>query len=161
MLGGLLGGGGGGGGGLGGILGGLLGGGGGGLGGILNARNCSAPQLRLPRPRGRANRPAHALMLPLRLMNRSSGSATGLYAMAYRITRDHSDRVRLSTFLGSAVHKMTAANGSSVVGRSNLCSCRAQRARLMARFAHSRVAPKCLTPTIRWPARMPDRPWRF
>jgi hypothetical protein len=36
----------------------------------------------------------------------------GLF-IAYRSTRDHFDLVRLSTFAGSAVQRMTAANGSS------------------------------------------------
>ena len=36
-----------------------------------------------------------------------------MYLSAYRSTRDHFDRVRLSTFAGSAVQRMTAANGSS------------------------------------------------
>jgi len=41
-------------------------------------------------------------------MNVASGSALVLYSAAYRITRDHFDRVRLSTFAGSAVQRMIA-----------------------------------------------------
>ena len=75
-----------------------------------------------PRPRHRVNRSAHLLMPPLRRTNAASGSAFVLYSAAYRSTRDHLDRVRLSTFSRSAVHKITAANGSSVVGKSTPCS---------------------------------------
>jgi Arabinose-binding domain of AraC transcription regulator, N-term len=50
---------------------------------------------------------------PLRLMNRSNGSSIGLCSSTYRRTRDHLDRVRLSTFAGSAVQRMIAAKGSS------------------------------------------------
>jgi site-specific DNA recombinase len=51
-------------------------------------------------------------MPPLRWMNRSRGSESGLYAAAYRIIRDHLLRVRLSALAGSAVHRITAAKGS-------------------------------------------------
>jgi hypothetical protein len=57
----------------------------------------------------RENRAAHSLMPPLRLMNLSRGSESGLYMPAYRITRDHLLRVRLSALAGSAVQRMTAA----------------------------------------------------
>jgi hypothetical protein len=50
---------------------------------------------------------------PLRLMNAVSGSERGLCPNAYRKTRDHFDRVRLSTLAGSEVQRMIAANGSS------------------------------------------------
>src|SRR5436190_22191717 len=63
--------------------------------------------------RQRVNRDAQLLMPPLRLMNWSSGSEFKLYLSAYRSTRDHFDRVRLATLAGSAVQRMTAANGSS------------------------------------------------
>ena len=86
-----------------------------------------------PPPRHRVNRAAHLLMPPLRRTNAASGSAFVLYSAAYRSTRDHLDRVRLSTFCRSAVHKITIANGSSVVGKSAPCSRSAHRARLMAR----------------------------
>ena len=49
---------------------------------------------------------------------RGKVSELGLYYAAYRITRDHLDRVRLSTLPGSEVQQMIAANGSSLVGRS-------------------------------------------
>src|SRR6266566_8769209 len=65
-----------------------------------------------------ANRPAQVLIPPLRLIKRSSGSEWFLYFSAYRSTRDHLDRVRLSTLPGSEVQRMTAANGSLVVGES-------------------------------------------
>jgi hypothetical protein len=63
------------------------------------------------RPIHRENRPAQALMPPLGLTNRSSGSESGLYAAAYRKSRDHLLRVRLSALAGSAVHRMIAAKG--------------------------------------------------
>ena len=47
-------------------------------------------------------------MPPFRRMNRSSGSASDLRATAYRMTRDHLLRVRLSALAGSAVHRMMA-----------------------------------------------------
>ena len=72
-------------------------------------------------------------MDPFRRTNAVSGSAFDLYSIAYRSTRDHLDRVRLSTFPESEVHKMMAANGSSAFGRFTPCSCSAHRARLMAR----------------------------
>jgi hypothetical protein len=55
-------------------------------------------QLRPCLPRYRANRDAHLLIPPLRRTNAANGSELGLYSSAYRITRDHFDRVRLSTF---------------------------------------------------------------
>jgi hypothetical protein len=55
-------------------------------------------------------------MPPFRRTNAASGSEYDLYSAAYRRTRDHLDRARLSTLLGSAVQKITIANGSSVVG---------------------------------------------
>jgi hypothetical protein len=84
------------------------------LGGRRSVPSSSADRLRnqVPRPRHR-DRAAHALMPPLRWMNWSSGSDSGLYPDAYRITRDHLLRVRLSAFIGSAVRRMIAANGSS------------------------------------------------
>jgi hypothetical protein len=60
-----------------------------------------------------ASRPAQALIPRFRLINRSSGSEWDLYFNAYRSTRDHFDRVRLSTLPGSEVQRMIAANGSS------------------------------------------------
>ena len=42
-----------------------------------------------PRPRRRANRDAHLLIPPLRLMKSRSGSSRSLYSAAYRNTRDH------------------------------------------------------------------------
>ena len=73
-----------------------------------------------PRPRHRVNRSAHLLMPPFRRTNAARGSAFVLYSAAYRSTRDHFDLVRLSTFRRSAVHKISAAKGSSVVGRSSM-----------------------------------------
>jgi hypothetical protein len=64
-------------------------------------------------PRRLASRPAHLLIRPFRFMNRSSGSSSGLRDIAYLNARDHFDRVRLSTFVGSAVQRIIAANGSS------------------------------------------------
>jgi hypothetical protein len=63
-----------------------------------------------------ANRPAHLLITPFRLMNRPSGASIGLCSSAYRRARDHLDRVRLSTFAGSAVQRMGAAIRLVVVG---------------------------------------------
>jgi hypothetical protein len=69
------------------------------------------------RPKGRQNRFGgdlrEAVVLGIQAeMNRSRGSESGLYAAAYRMMRDHLLRVLLSAFAGSAVHRMTAANGS-------------------------------------------------
>src|SRR3984893_8557561 len=72
--------------------------------------------------RQRVNRPAHLLILPLRLVNCSSRSECDLYLSAYRSMRDHLDRVRLSTLAGSAVQRMTAANGSSLSKGQILCN---------------------------------------
>jgi hypothetical protein len=65
------------------------------------------------RSRHRVNRSAHLLIPPLRRIKAASGSELGLYSIAYRSTRDHLERVRLSTFTRSEVQRMTAANGSS------------------------------------------------
>ena len=56
------------------------------------------------------NRLARALIPPLRRMNVASGSELDLYSIAYRSTRDHFDRVRLPTLLGSEVQRKIAAN---------------------------------------------------
>jgi hypothetical protein len=64
-------------------------------------------------------------MPPLRLMNCSSASEAGLYTAAYRMTRDHLLRVRLSALAGSAVHRMMAANTFSRSNRGNPCNRRA------------------------------------
>jgi hypothetical protein len=72
-------------------------------------------------PRHRENRPAQALMPPLRRMNCARGSESGLYAAAYRRARLHLLRVRLSALAGSAVHRMMAANGPSRSDTSNRC----------------------------------------
>jgi hypothetical protein len=64
-------------------------------------------------PEVQENRSAHSLIPPFRLTNRASGSEGSLCAKVYRRARDHLDRVRLSTFFGSAVQRITAANGSS------------------------------------------------
>jgi hypothetical protein len=77
----------------------------------------------------REKRAAHSLIPPLRRMNRSKGSESRLYTAAYLITRDHLLLVRLSAFSGSAVHRMTTANGSSRSNTSNRCKRRARRAR--------------------------------
>jgi hypothetical protein len=84
------------------------------------------------RPRQRVNRPAQALFPPLRRMNVASGSAFVLYSIANRSTRDHLDRVRLPTFLQSAVQKIIAANGSSWSDRRMFC-------RRKAFWAHDQV----------------------
>jgi len=55
-------------------------------------------------------------MPPFLRMNLSSGSEYGLYIAAYLMTRLHLLRVRLSALAGSAVHRMTAANGSQMQG---------------------------------------------
>jgi len=62
----------------------------------------------------------------LRRMNRSSGSESGLFAAAYRMTRLHLLRVRLSALAGSAVQRIAAAKASS---RSETANRRKQRAR--------------------------------
>jgi hypothetical protein len=72
-------------------------------------------------------------MPPLRLMNWSRGSEFDLYTAAYRMTRDHLLRVRLSAFAGSAVHRMTVANGSSLSDTSNRCRRNARRTRSISR----------------------------
>jgi hypothetical protein len=72
-----------------------------------------AVSYRARRPRQQVNRSAHLLMPPFRCTKAASDSACGLYSIAYRSTRDHLDRVCLSTFSGFDVHKMMAANGSS------------------------------------------------
>jgi hypothetical protein len=54
-------------------------------------------------------------------MNLSSGSEWDLISSAYRNTRDHFDRVRLSTLAGSEVQKITAANGSLHFDASAWC----------------------------------------
>jgi hypothetical protein len=72
-------------------------------------------------------------MPPFRRTNAVNGSELGLYSAAYRIKRDQLDRVRLSTLPGSEVHKITIANGSSLVGKSRCCSCSAHRALMIAR----------------------------
>jgi hypothetical protein len=77
-------------------------------------------------------------MPPLRVMNRSRGSESGLYAAAYRMTRHHLLRVRLSALAGSAVHRMMAANGSSRSDTANRCKRNARRARSI-----SRPSPDC------------------
>src|SRR5438094_3666603 len=92
-----------------------------------------------------ANRPAQVLIPPLRLIKRSSGSEWFLYFSAYRSTRDHLDRVRLSTLPGSEVQRMTAANGSSVLGKSRCCSCSALRARSRARSSAAHHATRSKT----------------
>src|SRR6516225_8464977 len=73
------------------------------------------------RPRRRAYLAAHLLMPPLRWRKSLSNSFSGLYFAAYRKTRDHLLRVLSSTFLGSAVHAITAANGSSGSGNFGFC----------------------------------------
>ena len=67
---------------------------------------------RAPRPSPRVNRAAHSLMPHFRRMNSSSGTESGLYVAAYRMSRDHLLLVRLSAFAASAVHRMMAAKGS-------------------------------------------------
>jgi hypothetical protein len=52
---------------------------------------------------------------------------------AVRMTRLHLLRVRLSAFAGSAVHRMTAENGSSRSETSNRCKHSARRARSTSR----------------------------
>ena len=63
----------------------------------------AAAQYWLLRPRRRANRAAHSLRPPLRLIKSRSGSSRSLYSAAYRSTRDHLLRVRSSTLSRSAV----------------------------------------------------------
>jgi hypothetical protein len=60
--------------------------------------------------RRRLNRAAHSLIRFFRFMNLSSGSEGDLY-VANPNARAHFERVRLSTFAGSAVQRMMAANG--------------------------------------------------
>jgi hypothetical protein len=115
---------------------------------------------RLPSPRHRVNRDANSLTPPSPLMNLSSGSEWALICSAYRNTRDHLDRVRLSTLAGSEVQRITAANGSSRSDGSMLCKRKAQRARsaIITTDANARLAdihdrmPVILSPSdyIRW-----------
>src|SRR3984893_3441640 len=93
----------------------------------------------------RVNRDAQLLMPPLRLMNASSDPECDLYLSAYRSTRDHLDRVRLSTFVGSAVQRMTAANGSSPANGQILCKRRALWARSRARPSAAHQATRSKT----------------
>ena len=86
-----------------------------------------------PCPIHRENRGAHALMPPLRRTNRSSGSESGFYAAAQRITRDHLLRVRLSALAGPAVRRMMAAKASSRSDTPNRCRRSARRARSTSR----------------------------
>jgi hypothetical protein len=72
-------------------------------------------------------------MLPLCWTNRARGSDTDLYAAAYRITRDHLLRVRLSPSAGSAVHRRTAAKASSRSETFNCCKRSARRTRSISR----------------------------
>jgi hypothetical protein len=94
-------------------------------------------------PRHRANHAAQALIPPFRLTNWSRGSDSDLYAAAYRMSRDHLLRVRLSALAESAVHRMTAANGSSRSDTSSRCKRRARRARSSSRpsAAHQATRP--------------------
>jgi hypothetical protein len=86
-------------------------------------------------------------------MNVASGSAFDLYSIAYRRTRDHLDRVRLPTFLQSAVQKIIAANGSSWSDRQMFCRRKAfgpqpsyfplpEHRELVVRLSHSGYAIK-------------------
>src|ERR1700734_43938 len=97
-----------------------------------------APRLRL-----RVKREAHSLMPPFLRMNRSKASESSLYAAAYLITRDHLLRVRLLALAGSAVARMTEANGSSRSDPSNLCRRGAWRARSISRpsAVHQTIRP--------------------
>src|ERR1700730_3236281 len=89
----------------------------------------------LPRRCAR-NRSAHQLIPPLRLINCTSDSDEVFCATAYRSTRVHLDRVLLSTFAGSAVERITAANGSSLSNgftfRNRSAFCARSRARFSA-----------------------------
>jgi hypothetical protein len=89
----------------------------------------------VPRPDHRENRAAQALMPPLRLMNCTRGSESSLCAAAYRRTRDHLLLVRLSALAGSAVHRMTAANGSFRSDTFSRCKRSARRARSRSQTA--------------------------
>jgi hypothetical protein len=64
-------------------------------------------------------RATHELIPPLILRNLPNGSISSLRNAAYRIIRGRLLRVRLSTLCGSAVHRMMAANGSSLSDMSN------------------------------------------
>jgi hypothetical protein len=72
-------------------------------------------------------------MPSLRRVNCSRGSKTGLWAATYLMRRDHLLRVRLSALAGSAVHRMTAANGSSRSETSNRRNRSAWQARSISR----------------------------
>src|SRR5580700_10967505 len=95
------------------------------------------PLFAMQEPRGhrrrRVNREAHALMPPLRRMDWSTGSKSNLQAAAYRMTRLHLLLVRLPALAGSAVHRMTAANGFSRSDTANRCRRRARRTRSISR----------------------------
>jgi hypothetical protein len=83
-------------------------------------------------------------MPPFRRTNAARGSAFVLYSIAYRSARDHFDLVRLSTFSGSDVQKMMAANGSSF-GKSKRDDRNARRARLIARSSAAHHATRSKT----------------
>jgi hypothetical protein len=68
---------------------------------------------RRDRLRQRANLSAQSFIPPSRLINCTSDSDGVFCTRAYRSTRDHLDRVLLSTFAGSEVERTMAANGSS------------------------------------------------
>ena len=71
--------------------------------------------------------PRISLRPPRRLMKLRNGSSRSLYSAAYRNTRDHLLRVRSPTVSGSAVQRITAANGSGSL--TELCPrrCRADK----------------------------------
>ena len=79
------------------------------------------------------NRAAHLLMPPLRRTNAARVLQLVLYSAAYRSTRDHLDRVRLSTFDGRRCTRSQPQTVRRFVGKSQRRSRSAHRARLIAR----------------------------
>src|SRR3984893_18625961 len=91
------------------------------------------------------NRSAHRLIPPLRLINRTSDSNGRFCTRAYRNARDHLDRVRLSTFAGFAVQRITAANGSMWSDTQMFRNRSALRALSTARFSAVHQATRSKT----------------
>jgi len=82
----------------------------------------------------------HRLMPPCPLTNAASDFGGVLWSPAYRSSLDHLDRVRPSTFAGSAVQKIMMAVGSSAILIGSFANRRARRAREFALFSRLQVA---------------------
>jgi hypothetical protein len=100
----------------------------------------------LNRLRQRANRAAHSLIPPLRLMKTRSGSSGDLHSAAKRSARDHLLRVRSSTLSGSDLHKMVAAKASGFLTDWWPRMCRPEGTRVSRyRLGHSETEPQRAT----------------